>query len=318
MDMSVEELKAYLGSTPCPADFDAYWEAAKREADGLDYQVEMVENSFSVTGADCYDLYFTGTKGARIHSRVALPAGVAKTGKIPAVLLFHGLSDGEYSWTSLLPHVLCGRAAVSMAVRGQGGGSEDAGGVPGTTYTTPFIRGLDGEKNDLLMRDVFLDTYILAKVIMGLSFVDENRIAVTGGSQGGALSLVCASLVPQVKKCAVFSSYLSDYKRMWDMGLSQDAYEGLRYYFRQFDPRHERETEVFTRLGYIDVQNFVKWIRADVITATGLCDTICLPSAQFASYNKITAPKKHYFYPDFGHEELHGYDDIIMEFFEAL
>ena len=52
--------------------------------------------------------------------------------------------------------------------------------------------------------------------------------------------------------------------------------------------------------------------------ATGLMDTICPPSTQFAAYNKISSNKKHILYPDFGHEKLPGFPDIIFEFMRSL
>ena len=47
---------------------------------------------------------------------------------------------------------------------------------------------------------------------------------------------------------------------------------------------------------------------------TGLLDTICPPSSQFAAYNKITAPKEMRLYPDFAHEWYPGLDDDTMQF----
>ena len=76
------------------------------------------------------------------------------------------------------------------------------------------------------------------------------------------------------------------------MDLATAAYEELRTYFRLFDPLHEREEETWTRLGYIDNQHLAHRIRADVLMVTGLMDTICPPSTQFAAYNKIAAPKQ--------------------------
>ena len=43
-------------------------------------------------------------------------------------------------------------------------------------------------------------------------------------------------------------------------------------------------------------------------------DTICPPSTQFAAYNKITAPKEMAIYPDFGHENYPGFDDLAAQF----
>ena len=316
IDMPLEQMRTYMGITPCPADFDEYWDEAIAEADSLDYNAEFVEKAFPAKGVKCYDLYFTGTKGARIHAMLVKPDKIEN--KIPAVLRFHGLSCNAGSWTSLLAQAYMGRCTAAMDCRGQGGSSQDVGGVDGTTYTTMFTRGLDGDKRDLHMRDVFLDTYIFAKVIMGLPYVDENRVGVYGGSQGGALSFVCAALMPKIKKCAPDYPYLCDYKRVWEMDLDKGAYEGLKYYFRHFDPRHEREDEIFEKLGYIDVQNLTKRIKAEVLMATGLMDVTCPASTQFAAYNKITSKKRVLIYPDFGHEGLEGHDDKVTEFLSDL
>ena len=47
---------------------------------------------------------------------------------------------------------------------------------------------------------------------------------------------------------------------------------------------------------------------------TGLMDTACPPSTQFAAYNKIAAEKEMVVYPDYGHEVLHGNQDRIYRF----
>jgi cephalosporin-C deacetylase len=98
------------------------------------------------------------------------------------------------------------------------------------------------------------------------------------------------------------------------MDLAKDAYEELVYYFRRFDPTHEREEQIFTRLGYIDVQHLAARITAKVQMTTALMDTVCPPSTQFAAYNKIRANKEMVLYPDFGHEDLPGQHDRVFGF----
>lgn len=312
VDMPLAELKKYMGSSPCPADIDEYWDEALKEMNAIDPDVEFVESTFKSKGIKYYDLYFTGTKGARLHAKFAKPEKTE--GKIPAVLGFHGLSGKAWSWLTLLQYAAEGFCIASLDTRGQGGTSQDVGGVKGTTYPTPFMRGFDGDKHDLLVRDQFLDTALLAKIVMGLDYVDENRVAAHGGSQGGAFSVACAALVPELKLCAPVYPYLSDYKRVWEMDLASGAYEGLKYYFRHFDPNHEREDEIFEKLGYIDLQNLAKRIKAKVLMSTGLMDTTCPPSTQFAIYNKITSEKDVLIYPDFGHEGLEGNDVKVFQF----
>ncbi|MBN1349447.1 acetylxylan esterase, partial [candidate division KSB1 bacterium] len=112
--------------------------------------------------------------------------------------------------------------------------------------------------------------------------------------------------------------FLCDYKRVWQMDLAKDAYAELCDYFRRFDPLHQRENDIFTRLGYIDVQHLCPRIRAEVMMGVGLMDTVCPPSTQFAAYNKITSKKSLTIYPDFGHEGLPGHQDRIFEFLGRL
>jgi cephalosporin-C deacetylase len=102
------------------------------------------------------------------------------------------------------------------------------------------------------------------------------------------------------------------------MDLAKGAYEELATYFRQFDPLHERENDIFTRLGYIDNQYLAKRIRAEVLMTIGLMDITCPPSTQFAAYNKIVSTKNLLIYPDFGHEGLPGVNDLIFKFMATL
>ena len=163
------------------------------------------------------------------------------------------MSSGD--WSDKLKWAARGFSVAALDCRGQGGLSEDTGGVKGTTLRGQFIRGLDDVPDNLLFRHIFLDTAQLARIVMEMPDVDPDRVGATGGSQGGGLTLACAALEPRVRRAFPVYPFLCDYQRVWEMDLAARAYEELAWYFRAFDPRHEREAEVFTRLGYIDVQH---------------------------------------------------------------
>ena len=60
------ELLVYRGTNPCPPDHGAYWDAALRELDALDPQAELVPSAAVASpSAECFDLWFRGTGGAR-------------------------------------------------------------------------------------------------------------------------------------------------------------------------------------------------------------------------------------------------------------
>lgn len=312
VDMPLEELKKYQGINPCPKDMDEFWEASLKEMRAVDPQTEFIPSSFTCPYADCMDLYYTGVRGARIHAKFARPKKIE--GKAPAVLMFHGYSGDCGDWIGLLPYAAAGFVVAAMDCRGQGGLSEDVGGVKGNTLNGHIIRGLGDKPENMLMRHIFLDTAELAGIVMALPEVDETRVGAFGGSQGGGLTLACAALEPRIRRLAPYISFLSDYRRVWEMDLAKDAYMELQQYFRHFDPRHEREDEIFTQLGYIDNQHLAKRIRGEALIGVGLMDTVCPPSTQFATYNKMTSKKKIMIYPDFGHEGFPEFGDMTFEF----
>lgn len=312
-EMPLEELRRYPGRNPQPADFDAYWARALDEVAAVDGQVELRPVSYAAAFADCFDLHFTGVGGARIYAKYLRPRAAADGGH-PAVIVFHGYSGSSPDWFALLPYVAQGWCVAALDCRGQGGRSEDVGGVKGNTLNGHIIRGLLDRPDRLLYRQIFLDCVQLTRIVMGLSEVDAGRLGVTGASQGGGLSLACAALEPRVKVAAPVYPFLSDYRRTWEMDLDVEAYAELRQLFRRFDPRHERADELFTTLGYIDVQHLAPRIRARVLLTVGLMDTICAPSTQFAAYNKIGSDKDMLIYPDFGHETLPELADRIFSF----
>jgi len=312
IDMPLEELRKYQGRNPRPEDLDLFWDRSIQEMKAIDANVELIPASFQVPGAECFHLYFTGVGGSRIHAKYLRPKN--NPGPHPAVVQFHGYTGSSGDWAEKLNFINEGFSVASMDCRGQGGLSEDLGGVKGNTQHGHIIRGLDDTPDKLLFRNIFLDTAQLAGIVMNMPEVDPDRVGAMGGSQGGALTLACAALEPRIKRLAPQFPFLSDYKRVWEMDLAKDAYSELREYFRMFDPQHEKEDEIFTRLGYIDVQHLAGRIQGEVLMGTGLMDTICPPSSQFAAYNKIKAPKRMEIFPDFGHEHLPGYWDKVFLF----
>lgn len=316
-EMPLERLREYRGCSPLPGDFDAYWRAAlgELEATGLDCTLEPA--GFQAPGVKCFDLWFAGVRGARIHCKFLRPEKPA--GRIPGVAVFHGYMHHAGEWFERLPYAYAGMAVLVMEARGQGGLSEDVYDGAGPTLFGHVVRGVrDADPQKLYYRDVYLDAVKTVRILMNMDFVDEGRVAATGKSQGGALALAAAALEPRVKLCAPMYPFLCDFKRILEMDLNRNAYEGFYYYFKKCDPAHQHEKEFFERLGYIDVQNHAPQVRAKVLWQTGLMDDLCPPSAQFAAYNKLVSPKAIKLYPEHTHELITYANDEIFTFFRQL
>ncbi|WP_151737790.1 acetylxylan esterase [Paenibacillus tengchongensis] len=317
-ERSEPELLSYQGSSPKPADFDKYWERALAELDAQSLDYELVPAEFRSELAECFHLYFTGVGGARVHCKYVRPRMKgAERGR--GLVMFHGYACDSGDWMEKVAYAAHGFSVLAMDCRGQGGLSEDNLAVQGTTIRGHIIRGIDDpDPDNLYYRNVFLDTAQTARILMSMPEVDPARVGAYGCSQGGALTVVCAALEPLIAAALPVYPFLSDYKRAWELNITTSAYEELNYYFRFFDPHHLREEEIFNRLGLIDIQNLAGRIQGKVLWVTGLMDSICPPSTQFAAYNKITAPKELLVYHEYGHEYLPYLADKALRMFMEL
>lgn len=318
-DYPLAKLKEYRGQNPSPADFDAYWDRGLAEMKAVDAAPMREKAGFDNPIADCYDYTFTGVGGARIYAKLLVPKGVKADKSAPAVVAFHGYSGSSGSnWSDYFALAASGFVVAALDCRGQAGRSEDTGPAVLSTLRGHIIRGLREDAERLLFRSIFLDCAQLAGLVIDMPEVDPQRVAAQGGSQGGALTIACAALEPRIARLAPVFPFLSDYYRVWEMDLAENAYEELRTFFRQQDPNHKREKELFTTLGYIDICNLAPRIKGETLMGITLMDKICPPSTQFAAYNNIEAKKNCIIYPDYGHEALPEWNDHNFRFISGV
>ena len=330
IDLPLKELRKYRGMNPCPPDFDRFWDAAVEEVYSIDPEPEFTPSDFSTDYARCFDLTFTGVGNVRIHVRYLKPLAAPGEGSkpdsspesspdsSPAVLQFHGYTINAGDWFDKLPFAAAGFHVFAMDCRGQGGRSEASPGLLDSTLRGHIIKGLEDGPEHLSYRHIFLDTVQLSRVAAATEGVDAGRMGAMGGSQGGALTLACGALYPAIKRIVPMYPFLCDYKRVWDLDLGKQAYEEMVQFFKRFDPEHKREDEIFTTLGYIDVQFLAPRIQAEVLMCTNLMDEICPPSTQFAAYNKIPGTKAMKIYPDYAHERPPEFMDHAFRFLTGL
>ncbi|MEG1847369.1 MAG: acetylxylan esterase [Lachnospiraceae bacterium] len=316
VDMALEQLEHYNGTNPRPKDFWSFWDiqVKKTEQMTLSYEIQKskIPESKYLT---YYDLWFTGIGGSRIHAKYLKPKIQSDA---PVMLQFHGYPGASRGWFEQTSWAGLGYALLAMDCPGQGGYSEDKIARQGTTASDHIIMGLDGPVEQMYYVQTFLDTCLMVRIAKELEGIDHTRICINGASQGAGLGLVCAALNHKdIVRCAALYPFLSDYKRAWDMDRDLVVYDGLRYYTRWFDPQGLRTQEIFTKLGYIDVQNFVERIECPVLFGTGLMDVFCPPSTQFAVYHHITAPKKHLIFPDYAHEEIGAFDEAVVDYMQC-
>lgn len=299
--MPLTEMKTYTGRQEVPSDFDDFWDKQISQLSSS-FKYTLTSKDFNLPNLNCFELRFHGTNNSTIYTKCVFPKNSQPN---PTVFTFHGYMGQSADWSDLFQYPAVGYGIVAMDVRGQSGKSTDMQAVAGNTVKGQIIRGAIAGRDHLFFKDVYLDVYSLIEIVSTLKYVDENNLSVFGGSQGGALSLVAAALNSRIKKVAVFYPFLSDFKRVLEIGDKDEPYDELFRYFKFSDPFHTTEEKLLNTLSYIDVKNMAHRIKAPVKLFTGLEDQVCFPSTQFAMFNRLACDKEMFLLPEYGHEDMH-------------
>jgi cephalosporin-C deacetylase len=135
-----------------------------------------------------------------------------------------------------------------------------------------------------------------------------------GGSQGGALTLLVASVrAGSVRAASAGVPYLCSI--MDATGLTRSyPYEEINDYLRLYPHRRDRVRAV---LDYYDIHNFVDRVECPIIVNIGLKDDVCPPETGYAVFDAIrSSDKRLYPYEDCAHDGGNGlgHDGVVMEF----
>jgi cephalosporin-C deacetylase len=147
-------------------------------------------------------------------------------------------------------------------------------------------------------RRVFTDAVRAVEAARSHAAIDPQRIAATGGSQGGGITIAVAGLVPDLTLALPDVPFLCHYRRAIDIVDSYPYGE-----ITAFCKRHRDKVDsVFSTLAYFDGINFAARAQARTLFSVALMDTVCPPSTVYAAYNHYLGPKDIRVYPYNGHE----------------
>src|SRR6478752_7763217 len=179
-----------------PSDFDDFWATTLTESRRWDAAPDIVRADTPFTALDVFDVTFPGFGGDPVKAWLTLPAGAE--GPLPAVVEYQGYGGGRGLPGERLGWAAAGYAHLLMDTRGQGSMWGSGGDTPDPHGTGPsssgfMTRGIE-DPADYYYRRVFTDAVRAVDAVRTLPQVDTSRVAVTGGSQGGGISLAVAGL----------------------------------------------------------------------------------------------------------------------------
>jgi len=307
-DLPIAELRAYTPALAEPADLDAFWSATLADARGHDLAVSCAPIDTGLTVIDTFDVAYAGFGGTTIRAWLHLPSG--RSEPLPTVVEYLGYGGGRG-----LPHerflfAAAGYAHLVMDTRGQGSAwsvgetpDPDAGGAP---FHPGFMTQGIGDPATYYYRRVITDAVRAVEAIRTLDAVDATRIAVTGGSQGGGISLAVSGLVPDLAGVLPDVPFLSDFPRAITFADSDPYGEIVRY----LKAHRDHVDRVLATLAYFDVGILGRRALAPALFSVALMDQICPPSTVYAAYNAYGGPKEIIEYPFNDHEGGQGFHDV--------
>lgn len=305
-DKPLDELRSYKPEREEQADFDAFWADTLAASRQHDLQAHFAPVESGLATLDVFDVTYNGYGGQPIKGWLVLPARRDKP--LPVVVEYIGYGGGRGLPIDWLLWASAGYAHFVMDTRGQGsawskGDTPDAEQDGGNPQFPGFMtRGVLDPKT-YYYRRVFTDAVRAVEAAMSHPAVDEMRVAVTGGSQGGGIALAVAGLSPALLDDAVKVAlpdvpFLCHYRRATEMVDTHPYQEIVRFCKVQ---RDQVET-VFRTLSYFDGVNLASRATAEALFSVALMDDICPPSTVFAAYNHYQGAKDIRVWPFNNHE----------------
>jgi cephalosporin-C deacetylase len=287
-DLPLEELWAYAPALPEPPDLDEFWAQtlADAHAHPLDVRLEAVDTGLAALRT--WDVTYGGFDGHRVHGWLHLPAKTSA--KLPAVVQYQGYGGGRG-----LPHesilwAVAGYAHFVMDTRGQGSGwsTGDTADPVGSAPAHPgFMTQGILDPRTYYYRRVYVDAVRAVAAVREHEEIDATRVAVTGISQGGGLTLAVAGLVPDIAAVLPDVPFLCNFPRAIAI-TPNDPYTEITHYLKV---HRDHEAQVLATLSYFDCATLGRRANAPALFSVGLMDETTPPSTVFAAYNAYRGPK---------------------------
>lgn len=277
-----------------PADFDAFWQTAKTDLAKipLDAKMTLLPERCTET-VNVYHVNIQNFRvGARLYGILCVPK---KEGKYPALLHVPGAGVRPYGGD--IANASKGIITLQIGIHG----------IPVTMDPSIYLDlgagAFNGYQNyNLDDRDRFYYKRVYLGCVRANDFLtslpqyDGSNLAVTGGSQGGALSIITAGLDSRVKWLGAFYPALSDVT-----GYLKGRAGGWPHYFDKNGIAFNNKPDKIATVGYYDVVNFARRVKVPGYYSWGYNDETCPPTSMYASYNVISAPKELYLALETGH-----------------
>lgn len=301
VDMSLAELELYKPELTRSADFSSFWEQTLAESANQPLNATLEEIEYPVDRIKVYDVRYDGFgQGTRVAGWYIVPEESYRRtvdGSTPTLVQYHGYSGGRGIPGQYLNWALQSYNVFAVDTRGQNGDTPD-------NQPYPYGSAVGFMTKGILDPLTYYYRFAYMDCVRAIDFVrsrsEVGPIVITGGSQGGGLTLAVAALARDKGIVAAMPDvpYLCHFRRSVEI-FTAGPYHELVTYWKQQPYTVEKS---YHTLSYFDGMNLAPMISCPVLLSVALLDTVCPASSGFAVYNHLTCEKELRVYHYNGHE----------------
>ena len=265
-------------------DFDEFWNRSIAELKTIHPAFKSIERpDLSNNRIQVFEISMRSHDQIRVRGWLEVPRNA--TTPLPAVIRVPGYGQNMKPTGKRDDMIV-----FSFNPRGHGNSQQDISGQPDNFW----IRGLDAPQT-YYYRGSYLDCIRAVDYIASRTDVDQAKIAVWGGSQGGGFAFATAALDSRVDHCVADIPFLCD----WTNYFRLTHWPEMDTWIAD-QPRRSWESTLRT-LSYFDTMNLADRIRCPTIMSVGLQDSVCPPTTCFNTFNRIPGEKQYRIYPNKRH-----------------
>lgn len=296
-------------TVPLPDNFMQFWQ--KQMADAATVPMDAIVThlpQYSTSTVNVYLVNFqNGAKGKRLFGYLCKPKA---PGKYP--VLFSPPGAGVKSMLPYTAFAEQGYISFSIEIHGISPmlDSETYQNISAAFGDYPTNR-LDDYEN-YYYKPVYLGCVRSIDFLCSLPEWDGKNVLVTGGSQGGALTMVTAALDKRVTALAAFYPALCDIT-----GYLYGRAGGWPHLLNSRNQQLNNTPAKIKTISYYDVVNFARFITAPGFYSWGYNDNVCPPTTVYAAVNRVKANKTIAITPISAHWRFEETNQKAMEWLKS-
>ena len=289
-----------------PPNFKDFWDdlLAQSKRIPLNETIEAIRLR-SNPKTDVSLVHYNSIDNLRIAGWYCLPHERPARKKLPAIIYMPGyISEPSIP----IEETLEGYATFGVITRGKlMSNSKYNPGFPG--LLTHNIEDI----NKYSLKGIYIDAIRAIDFLFSRKEIDRDRIGITGGSQGGGLTIVAAALRHEIRAAVAAAPFPCGFQTSVATAKTY-PFEEIADYLR-FYP--DRKKIVINNLRYFDVINFARFVQIPIMVHYGVQDNVCPVKAVVEACEAIPSEnKKIYAYDGHGHDAGKlQHKSIIKNFF---